>query len=162
MEYMIQENTLTEIANALRNKLVYKDIASALISDRNKIVSMEIPDSVKSISRHAFSDCTSLESITIPNSVTIIGSYAFRGCTSLESLTIPDSVTMMDFGICIGCDNLTDMYLHPTTPPTLGATNAISTATTTIHVPVGCGDAYKTATNWSAYADIIVEDIVIE
>ena len=53
------------------------------------------------------------------------------------------------------------MYMYPTTPPTLVSKNAISTATTTIHVPIGSGSTYKSATNWSEHADKIVEDIPV-
>ena len=139
MEYMIQENTLVEIANAVRNKLKYRDIASSLVSDKDKIKEITILDSVTSIGDYAFCNCTSLESVTIPESVTHIGSMAFYACNSL-----------------------TDIYLRSTMPPTLRDIYAISTATTAIHVPVGSGDAYKTATNWSSFADIIVEDIIVE
>lgn len=139
MEYMIQENTLIEIADALRNKLEYKDLVTNLIGDRNKIISA-----------------------TIPNSVTTIGSFAFYSCRNLTNITIPNSITDISFLAFKGCTSLTDMYLYPNTPPTLDSTNAISTATIAIHVPVGSGDAYKSATNWSQYADIIIEDIVIE
>ena len=44
----------------------------------------------------------------------------------------------------------------PTTPPTLGS-GAIPSDVTIITVPVGCGNTYKTAAGWSAYADKIVE-----
>ena len=45
----------------------------------------------------------------------------------------------------------------PTNPPTLGS-DVIPSNVTTITVPVGCGNTYKTAAGWSAYADKIVED----
>ena len=109
----------------------------------------------------SFFRCTSLTNVTIPNSVTTIGYSAFSACTSLTNVTIPNSVTIIESGAFDYCTSLTDMYLYPTTPPTLQNTNAISTATTTIHVPIGCGDAYKNATNWSSFADKIVEDIEI-
>ena len=48
------------------------------------------------------------------------------------------------------------MRIEATTPPTLSNTNAISTATTEIQVPMASVDAYKTATNWTNFADIIV------
>ena len=59
------------------------------------------------------------------------------------------------------CTNLTDIYLKSTTPPTLGNIDAIPT-TTIIHVPVGSGETYKSATNWSNHASKIVEDIILE
>ena len=44
----------------------------------------------------------------------------------------------------------------PTIPPTLGS-NVFPPNVTTITVPTGCGNAYKTADGWSTYADKIVE-----
>ena len=114
-----------------------------------------------SIIRYAFHSCTNLTSVTIPNTITVIDVQSFYGCTSLTSIIIPDSVIRINSAAFQGCSSLTDMYMHPTTPPTLGNTQAISTATTTIHVPIGSGEAYRTATNWSSFADKIVEDIEI-
>ena len=84
----------------------------------------------------------------------------FRDCSNLITVTIPDNVIEIVRGAFYKCINLTDMYLYSTIPPTLGSTDTIPT-TTTIHVPIGSGDAYKNATNWSSFADKIVEDIEI-
>ena len=116
---------------------------------------------VTTIGTWAFSDCTSLTSITIPDSVTRIGDDAFYGCTSLTNITIPDSVTTIGNSVFYGCKSLTDIRFYSVTPPALSNTLAIP-KTTTIHVPIGSGDAYKSATNWSSIAGQIVEDIVIE
>ena len=118
--------------------------------------------SVTNICTSAFHNCHNLTSVTIPNSVTSIGDNAFEGCLSLESVTIGSGVTSMGDYAFYACNSLTDIYLRSTMPPTLRDIYAISTATTAIHVPVGSGDAYKTATNWSSFADIIVEDIIVE
>ena len=90
------------------------------------------------------------------DSVTSIGGSAFSGCSGLKSVTIPDSVTSIGSSAFYGCIGLISMTMLSTTPPTLGS-NAIPSNVTTITVPVGCGDAYKTAADWSAYADKIVE-----
>jgi hypothetical protein len=54
------------------------------------------------------------------------------------------------------------MYFKSTIPPTISHTTLIFSKTTIFHVPVGSGNAYKSATNWSQVASRIVEDIVIE
>ena len=125
-----------------------------------KILQLENPNN--EVYRHYMSTVID-KTITTPFpewfSVTTIYSSAFSYCTNLTSVTIPDSVTIIVGSTFNYCTNLTDIYLHPSTPPTLGILTIPST--TTIHVPVGSGDAYKSATNWSSFADKIVEDIEI-
>ena len=135
-EYLIKEESLKEIANAIRFHWGYRDDAICMVNNRNNLITITIPDSVTSIAEWLFVDCKNLTSVTIPNSVTSIGNYAF-----------------------LRCYGLMDAYLYSTTPPILSNINTIPT-TTTIHVPIGSGDTYKSATNWSRLADQIVEDII--
>lgn len=89
---------------------------------------------------------------------TSIGKYTFDGYSSLTSITIPNSVTSIGNSAFYGCSSLTSVTILPTTPPTLGSNvfyNIPSLAVIT--VPKGTLDAYKTATNWSAYASKMVE-----
>ena len=146
------------------------------------LTSIAIPDSVTSIDYGVFSGCTSLTSITIGNSVTTIGNYVFDGCTGLTSITIPDSVTSIGSSVFWGCTGLTsvtignsvtsigswvfhnctklvmvDFSTH-TAVPTLASANAFENTSSSlaIKVPSALLDEWKTATNWSTYADKIV------
>jgi hypothetical protein len=78
-----------------------------------------------------------LEFVRIPATVTSIGAYALRECDVLETL------------VC-----------EPTTPPSLGANafagSKIASGNGYIYVPDASVEKYKTATNWSAYADRIL------
>ena len=130
----------------------------SLVDGSIQIVNEDDLKYVNSIDAQAFARCRSLTNITIPDSVTAIDTQAFLVCSSLISIIIPDSVTSIGNGAFDGCYNLADIYLNPTTPPSLGSTYAIPN-TTTIHVPIDSGDAYKSATNWSYHSDRIVEDI---
>ena len=163
-------NSVTSIGrNAFANQ--YQNYSS--------LTTITIPNSVTSIESNAFNNCDSLTTIIIPNSVTEIGAYAFNNCSSLNSvilsnaitelnngvfykcrslttITIPNSVTSIRNQVFYSCKTLTSMRIEATTPPTLQNTGAISSATTQIQVPMASVDAYKTATNWSNFADIIV------
>jgi hypothetical protein len=136
-------------------------IRSYAFYGRVGLTNVNIPDNITAINLGAFRECTSLTSVTIPDSVTSIGDSAFGYCDSLTSVILGRGLQTINDYAFVSC-NLTDMYLYPTTPPTLKGTYAIDTyAPPTIHVPIGSGDAYKTATNWSSFADKIVEDIEI-
>lgn len=132
-------------------------IGDYAFSGCTNLMSVVIPNSVMSIGYSAFGNCKSLTSVVIPDSVTSIGSSAFIGCTSLTNIVIPDYVTSIGNYAFNGCSGLTSVTMLPTNPPTLGTTDAIPSNVTTITVPSGCGNAYKTAEGWSAYADKIVE-----
>ena len=61
-----------------------------------ELTSVEIPDSVISISINAFRNCTSLESIKIPESVVFIGSSAFEGTKYLENFKDIDGFVIIN------------------------------------------------------------------
>lgn len=131
------------------------DIPSYFFSGCTSLHSITIPDGITSIGSDAFANCTSLIDIIMPDSMIEINTYAFSGCSSLTSITIPKNVTYIGGGVLNSCSGITDIYLKPITPPSLiGMLRPL----VTYHVPVGSGDAYKSATNWSQYAGRIVED----
>jgi hypothetical protein len=71
------------------------------------VTSVNIPDSVTSISGNAFSGCTALNTAIIPGSVTSIGGYAFQDCTSLTWVLLPVSLVSIEEGAFYGCTSLT-------------------------------------------------------
>ena len=115
-------------------------------------------DRVTSIGSQAFDGCTKMSKLTLPEGLTTIGYCAFDDCDSLISVTIPSSVTCIDSAF-YSCSNLKYVYCKPTTPPTLVDSNAFdyNASGRKIYVPVGSGDAYKKATNWSVYKSYIYE-----
>lgn len=122
------------------------------------ISSIVIPHGITDIHFDTFNLCTKLISVTLPDSITSIGQAAFEQCRSLPSITIPGSVTQIRNSTFFGCVKLSLVKMLPTTPPTI--TSDIFTNTSVdlqIIVPKGTLDAYKSATNWSAYADKMVE-----
>jgi len=121
------------------------------------LISITIPSSVISIRDGSFQNCTSFTSVIIPSSVTSIGDWAFGDCTSLTSIIIPSSVTNIGSCAFYGCSKLTTMVMKGTSVPTLFATSSISSATTAIYVPSSSLSAYQQASNWSTFANIIVD-----
>ena len=111
------------------------------------------------IEASAFYGGKALNITNIPRQVDRIGQYGFYGCSSITSIHIPDTVTRIDSYAFQYCSNLLMVTIDATTPPTLGVSVFNNTnADLQIIVPAGCGEAYRTASGWSSYADRIVED----
>ena len=107
---------------------------------------------------NVFMDCTGLKKITSLGNITIIpaggiGYGTFKGCTSLEEADLPSTLTNIGNNAFNGCSALVKVVCRAATPPTLGTGQAFNNAV--IYVPDASFEAYKTATNWSAYADRI-------
>ena len=112
----------------------------------------------KKIETSAFYGCISmtLTSLEIPLCTTI-GYLAFHSCSSMKSIELPSTVTFIGGNAFQDCTGLTRISITAETPPSLGSSAfANCSALTGIYVPDESVEAYKTATNWSAYANIIL------
>ncbi len=103
-------STELEIPSSLDGYIVTR-IDEGAFADCTRLISVKIPDSVKSIGYSAFYNCESLTSIAIPNSVTTIDDYAFLGCIKLAKITIPDSVTIIGNWAFEKCESLTSITI---------------------------------------------------
>jgi hypothetical protein len=158
---------LTTIPNLQISDNARKNLTSAIIRSNSKIISNSIfrectgltsviiENGVTNIGGAVFFGCTALTNITIPDSVTDIGNAIFRNCTGLSSITIPANVTNVGSYAFNTCTSLTSITCNATTPPTLGTVAFDNTNNCPIYVPSGSVEAYKSATNWSTYADRI-------
>ena len=121
---------------------------------------IHLPNTLTTINNSAFQGCYSLSELTIPVSVTTIGTYAlhigtagvnFGKYTSLENFKNNLTTT-----ISIPSTLATITFLS-TTPPSIQSSTFNKTSLNKIIVPAGCGEAYRTATNWTTVADNIEE-----
>lgn len=125
----------------------------------SSLASVVIPDSVTSSGSGTFGHCCSLASVIIPNSVTNIDDNTFQNCHALARITIPNSITNIDtsaFASCYGMATY-DFTSHASVPTLshVRAFNGIS-YDCIIEVPAALYNQWKSATNWSTYADHIV------
>lgn len=116
---------------------------------------LTIGNSVTTIGEGAFQNCEALTSITIPNSVITIGKDAFSTALNATSLTIGSGVTSIGKGAFNMTGRLQSITIYATTPPTLAYEYEFYSSNCPIYVPCESVDAYKSATNWSSYANRI-------
>ncbi len=142
----------------------------------SSLISITLPNGLKSIGRKSFAYCKHLKNIKFPNSITSIGAAAFRECNSLttieisqgslensafamcenvKTITIGKNVTSIGTLVFYGCGNNPTVYCLSSTPP-ICEKNSFK-APLTIYVPIGSSDTYKA--QWNAFADYISEYI---
>lgn len=107
---------------------------------------------ITELSGAMFESCSLLEECILPETLITLGGYCFAGCV-LKGIDIPASVTSIGDN-CFGNNKyMTKTICRPTTPPTISSTSIDGYST--IYVPDDSLDLYKTATNWSKYANRI-------
>ena len=151
-------------------------IGESAFMNCSSLASISIPNSVTSIGNYAFCGCSSLTSVTIPNSVTSIGQSTFYNCNGLTSVTIPNRVWRIENSTFYNCSGLTSMtigsgvnYINYLAfakcanleTVTCLAENVPSTDAnafqdsyvnySTLYVPAGSINAYKTTAPWSEF-----------
>lgn len=101
----------------------------------SKITINSIPQGIKTIPSQVFQKCKAITEMTFEGDITRIYTYAFADATKLTKLSFPNNTSV----------------------PTLVDINAFQKCPLeTIEVPSSLVDSWKSATNWSNYADIIV------
>lgn len=99
-----------------------------------KLVNVQISDSVTVIGIRAFSGCQAFTSITLPNSVTRIKAYAFDN-SGLLSITLPASITTIDDFALYRVPKMTSVTFMGT-PSSIGQNTFLTCpALVTINVP---------------------------
>lgn len=185
-EYLTNTTDLTKVASAIREKggtsdpLVYPDgfvTAIQAIETGSGGGSDELVNSL--VER-------TISGTYVNNTVTIIGRYGLAGCTKLTSVVLP-AVRTTDGNSMNGCSELikadfsnlqtirystfysnkklVTLIIRTQAVAHLEKTSAfkdtpIASGTGYVYVPSALVDSYKSATNWSTYADQIraIED----
>ena len=119
------------------------------------LISIEIPNSVRTIGAGALAGCSGLVSINIPNSVTFIGESTFRYCTGLNSVCISNTVTAIGDYAFDGCNVLSEIYSLALVPPTVYSCTFFGCYGATLYVPDIALDVYKEANYWKDFTNIV-------
>ena len=70
------------------------------------VISIALPEGLRSIGSGAFSQCSSLTHIEIPDSVTFVGSSVFKNCDNLESAVLGLGITEITNSMFNHCSSL--------------------------------------------------------
>ena len=81
-----------------------------------EIISVTLPNTLKTIGYGAFWNCQKLQSVNIPESVTTIEAISFLNCVSLTSIVLPEGLNSMGYQAFYQCSGLKSV----TIPSTLG------------------------------------------
>lgn len=176
-KYAIEAESLTAIADAVRektgstDKLTPAQMASA-------ISGIEGGDSTDTLVEYLcgnYTDIVDEKTTTLPTyifaysnmltsyvgkCVVKMGSNCFRSNTSVTKIDFYKSIPYFSSALFHGAGALTTLILRGDTATTLSVINAftstpIASGTGYIYVPSVLIDTYKTATNWTTYADQI-------
>lgn len=160
MEYLIQDNTLTNIANSIRAKtgstsaISVSDMATQIDSissgGNDELISfiegttsdLIIPNGCtkirdyycKNVSGASSNTWILLSSITFPSGLIEIGKSAFSGQTQLTSLDLPDSLKVIDSDAFWGCSGITNLDLSLNLE-TIGARAFFGHSAETLEIP---------------------------
>ena len=155
-------------------------VGSNAFQSCSKLTTVSLPNAT-SLGLSSFNACSSLVSIEVPK-VTSITTQTFYGCDALQTLNLPsvkttgtqgvrhcDKLTRVDLGAVtnIGaltfdsCPLLETLIVRTSSVCTLANTSAftgtpIASGTGYIFVPDELLSDYRSATNWSSYAEQIV------
>jgi hypothetical protein len=133
-----------------------KSIGSSAFA-RCPLTSVTIPNSVTYIGNFAFRECANLASVIIGDSVTTIGEEAFAGCSSLTAIALPGSITTIGSNVFKDCRELAEVTVHWATPLAIEAntfTN-VNLYEATLHVPAGTENIYREASVWKDFGSIV-------
>ena len=117
----------------------------------------------RTIGSSAFDHCYGLLAVSFPECTTI-GNYGLGHCSKLTEAVFPKCTTIAAYAFS-DCRSLSKITLLASVVCTLGSINVFQNTPISqssylgyfgsIFVPASLVDAYKAATNWSAYADRI-------
>lgn len=141
-----------------------KNYDSVVTIDSNAFASCQnlllnsLPSNLTSIGTNAFNSCLKITVSSMPQGVRIIASQAFQDCKAITEMTFEGDITQIStyaFGYATKLTKLS--FPNNTSVPMLVNINAFQKCPLeTIEVPSSLVDSWKSATNWSNYADIIV------
>lgn len=179
-EYLIQSETLTGIADAIREKAkVSGQIQVSDMASKIRTLSgggIEPITAYKSVTASQFQNNTEIEAADLPG-VTTLGNYAFSGCSALKSVNLPavevvsascfqnsaalevvdlGAATNIGYNALNGCSALKALIIRTDSVCSIASNtltgSGIAKGTGYAYVPAVLVDSYKANSAWKTYA----------
>ncbi len=110
MQYLTQKLKATSAKISLDMSAVTGNVTISNMSGNTNLISIVLPDVLKTVPASAFNKCSSLETVTIGKQVTSIGQSAFSYC-NLQEITLPESLTTIGWDAFSNCARLTEITI---------------------------------------------------
>lgn len=120
-----------------------------------------MPNSVVHIGEGIFAWCENLYTVVLSESLESLPMFTFENCETIEEIVIPASVKTIADNAISYCLNLVSVTFMSTDPPATAPysivtyNNPDNVTDVTIHVPVGCEDAYSGDELWQHFPNIV-------
>ena len=108
-------------------------IGAMAFYDCTELVTVKLPDKVKTVGDMAFAGCESLTTVYL-SKVTALGEYAFSRCFALKNVTLPDTLTTIGGYAFYRCESLTYICM-PSSVTSLGG-NAFAYCSALLRVDI--------------------------
>lgn len=111
-EYAFANNT--KLTSADISKVSNTNVISqGMFSGCEKLVNVNLGNSITNISQEAFKNCSSLENVDfIKTRITAINNAAFENCSSIQEVTVSNSVTSFGYNVFAGCSSLKTLKMY--------------------------------------------------
>ena len=138
-------------------------IVNSVFANNKNLVSAYLHDNLTSMGTGTFSGCSALETVNISKGLKTLPADTFTQCHALKHILIPSNITSIGSNAFYYCQSLeyvdlTD-YGAEGTFPSLANKSAFQNCPSTFEIRVSSGRKAELSamTNWSTYADNIVE-----
>lgn len=115
-----------------------------------KLKNVKFPNAIPNMYLAPAFQGSGIEELTLPNGIKSIHHNTFEN-SKINKLVIPSSVNEINSTAFRNCINLSHVYLHAQTPPTIDGSEVLFTDKVTVHVPASSLKNYKNDTTWNNY-----------
>lgn len=133
-----------------------KTTAARVFTNCDNMTSLSIPNMTGATNTYMAAYCSAMKTVDVKQASSV-STYSFYGCANLTKIEF-NRITSISTNAFNGCTKLATLIIRSSSMATLGGTSAftgtkIAGGTGYVYVPKSLIDSYKSASNWSNYAN---------